>query len=65
MLVQVRDLVLEVVVLGVGLESLQEISLLSVPPPRAQYGDGRSRSFEMERRDGPRFFLSWFWSSSS
>jgi hypothetical protein len=22
--------------------------------PRAQYGDGRSRSFEMERRDGPR-----------
>jgi hypothetical protein len=33
MLVQVRDLVLEVVVLGVGLESLQEISLLSVPPP--------------------------------
>jgi hypothetical protein len=24
-------------------------------PPRAQYGDGRSRSFELERRDGPRF----------
>jgi hypothetical protein len=23
------------------------------PHPRAQYGDGRSRSFEMERRDGP------------
>jgi hypothetical protein len=23
-------------------------------PPRAQYGDGRSRSFEMERRDGSR-----------
>jgi hypothetical protein len=23
-------------------------------PSRAQYGDGRSRSFEMERRDGPR-----------
>jgi hypothetical protein len=23
-------------------------------PPRAQYGDGRSRSFEMERRDSPR-----------
>jgi hypothetical protein len=22
-------------------------------PPRAQYGDGRSRSFEMERRNGP------------
>jgi hypothetical protein len=21
-------------------------------PPRAQYGDGRSRSFEVERRDG-------------
>jgi hypothetical protein len=24
------------------------------PPPRAQYGDGRSRSLELERRDGPR-----------
>jgi hypothetical protein len=24
-------------------------------PPRAQYGNGRSRSFELERRDGPRF----------
>jgi hypothetical protein len=23
-------------------------------PPRAQYGNGRSRSFELERRDGPR-----------
>jgi hypothetical protein len=23
-------------------------------PPHAQYGDGRIRSFEMERRDGPR-----------
>jgi hypothetical protein len=23
-------------------------------PPRAQYGDGRSRSLELERRDGPR-----------
>jgi hypothetical protein len=23
-------------------------------PPRAQYGDGRSRGFEMERRNGPR-----------
>jgi hypothetical protein len=26
-------------------------------PPRAQYGNGRSRSFEMERRDDPRFSL--------
>jgi hypothetical protein len=24
------------------------------PPPRAQYRDGRSRRFELERRDGPR-----------
>jgi hypothetical protein len=31
-LVQVRDLVLEVVVLVVGLESLQEVSLLGVLP---------------------------------
>jgi hypothetical protein len=45
--------VLEVVVLVVGLDSLQVISLLGVLPPRAQYGDGRSHSFEMERRDGP------------
>jgi hypothetical protein len=44
--------VLEVVVQVVGLESLQVVSLLGVP--RAQYGDGRSRSFEIERRDGPR-----------
>jgi hypothetical protein len=29
-------------------------------PPRAQYGDGRSRSFEMERRDGPRFSFNGF-----
>jgi hypothetical protein len=29
-------------------------------PPRAQYGDGRSRSFEMERRDGPRYFFRGF-----
>jgi hypothetical protein len=28
-------------------------------PPRAQYEDGRIRSFEMERRDSPRA-LSWF-----
>jgi hypothetical protein len=26
-------------------------------PPRAQYGDGRIRSFEMERRDNPRAFF--------
>jgi hypothetical protein len=31
-LVQVRGLVLEVVVLVVGLESLQKVSLLGVPP---------------------------------
>jgi hypothetical protein len=30
------------------------VSLLGIPPPRAQYGDGRSRSLELERRDGPR-----------
>jgi hypothetical protein len=29
-------------------------------PPRAQYGDGRSRSFEMERRNGPRPFFHGF-----
>jgi hypothetical protein len=29
-------------------------------PPRAQYGDGRSRSFEMEMRDGPRFSFRGF-----
>jgi hypothetical protein len=28
--------------------------------PRAQYGDGRSRSFEMERRDDPRFSFHGF-----
>jgi hypothetical protein len=29
-------------------------------PPRAQYGDGRIRSFEMERRDSPRAFFRGF-----
>jgi hypothetical protein len=29
-------------------------------PPRAQYGDGRSRSIEMERRDGPQFSFRGF-----
>jgi hypothetical protein len=29
-------------------------------PPRAQYGDGRIRSFEMERRDGPLAFFRGF-----
>jgi hypothetical protein len=29
-------------------------------PPRAQYGDGRIRSFEMERRDSPRVFFRGF-----
>jgi hypothetical protein len=29
-------------------------------PLRAQYGDGRSRSFEMERRDGPRYSFRGF-----
>jgi hypothetical protein len=33
-------------------------------PSRAQYGNGRSRSFEMERRDDPRFSFHGFWSSS-
>jgi hypothetical protein len=28
--------------------------------PRAQYGDGKSRSFEMERRDGPQYFFRGF-----
>jgi hypothetical protein len=51
---------LEVVVLVVGLESLQEVSLLSVLPPRAQYGDGRIHSFEIERRDSPRAFFRGF-----
>jgi hypothetical protein len=29
-------------------------------PPRGQYGDGRNRSFELERRDGPRFSFRGF-----
>jgi hypothetical protein len=29
-------------------------------PPRVYYGDGRSRSFEKERRDGPRAFFRGF-----
>jgi hypothetical protein len=29
-------------------------------PPRAQYGDGRIHSFEMERRDGPRALFRGF-----
>jgi hypothetical protein len=29
-------------------------------PPRAQYGNGRSRSFQLERRDGPRFSFRGF-----
>jgi hypothetical protein len=29
-------------------------------PPRAQYGDGRGRSLELERRDGPRFSFRGF-----
>jgi hypothetical protein len=29
-------------------------------PPRAQYGDGKSRSFEMEMRDDPRFSFRGF-----
>jgi hypothetical protein len=29
-------------------------------PPRAQYGDGRGRIFELERRDGPRFSFCGF-----
>jgi hypothetical protein len=40
MLVQVRSLVLEVVVLVVGLESLQEVSLLGVLPLMLNMGMG-------------------------
>jgi hypothetical protein len=29
-------------------------------PPRAQYGDGRGRSLELERRNGPRFSFRGF-----
>jgi hypothetical protein len=29
-------------------------------PPRAQYGEGRGRSLELERRDGPRFSFCGF-----
>jgi hypothetical protein len=29
-------------------------------PPRVHYGDGRSRSFEKERRDGIRAFIRGF-----
>jgi hypothetical protein len=58
-LVQVQGLVLEVVVLVVGLESLREVSLLGVLP-RAQYVDGRIRSFEMERRDDPWYSFRGF-----
>jgi hypothetical protein len=41
-LVQVRGLVLEVVVLVVGLESLQEVSLLGVLPLLLNTGRGGS-----------------------
>jgi hypothetical protein len=45
-------LVQEVVVLVVGLESLQVVSLLGVFPS-CSIRDGRSRSIELERRKGP------------
>jgi hypothetical protein len=53
-------LFLEVVVLVVGLESLQDVWLLGILPPRVHYGDGRSGSFEKERRDVPRAFFRGF-----
>jgi hypothetical protein len=34
--------------------------LLGVLPPCAQYGNGRSHSFELERRDGPQFSFRGF-----
>jgi hypothetical protein len=36
------------------MESLHVVSLQDILPPHAQYEGGRSRSFEMERRNGPR-----------
>jgi hypothetical protein len=59
-LVHVRGLVREVVVLVVGLESFAGGQVARCSPSRAQYGDGRSRSFEMERRDSPWAFFRGF-----
>jgi hypothetical protein len=47
------SLVLEVVVLVVGLESLQVVNLLGIPPSCSIRG-WEDFSFEMERRNGPR-----------
>jgi hypothetical protein len=58
-LVQGRGLFLEVVVLVVGLESLQVVRWLGILPLEF-YGDGRSRSFEKERRDVPWAFFRGF-----
>jgi hypothetical protein len=49
-----------VVVLVVGLESLPGGQFARHSPSHVQYGNGRSRSFEMERRDDPRFSFCGF-----
>jgi hypothetical protein len=51
-LVRMLGLIQVVVVLVVGMGSCGQFARRS--PPRAQYKGGRSRSFEMERRNGPR-----------
>jgi hypothetical protein len=58
-LVQVRGLFPEVVVLVVGLESLQEVSLLGVLPSCSIRGWG-CHNFELERRDVPRALFRGF-----
>jgi hypothetical protein len=63
-LIQVRGLFLEVVVLVVGLESLQEVSLLGVLTLVLNTGMGGVVALKW-RGGTVHGFLSWFWSSSS
>jgi hypothetical protein len=63
MLVQVLNLVLEVVVLVFGLESLQEVSLLGVLPLVLNMRMGGPVALSW-RGGTVHDFLSWFWSSS-
>jgi hypothetical protein len=62
-LVQVRGLFLEVVVPVEGLESLQEVSWLGIPP--LEFTTGMGGVIALRRRGGTTHGLfSWFWSSS-
>jgi hypothetical protein len=63
-LIQVRGLFLEVVVLVVGLESLQEVSLLGVLPLVLNTGMGGAVALRW-RGGRSTVFLLWFWSSYS